>query len=132
VEALPQFKHSAAAVPSTPSSNRNALPPQCGHMNFIVVSIVSRSTAGAARSCAGVGAAWDDAPGVGDSAPMNAPLQSTRQGLFRSHLRTWYGFEPNCRRKRRRRDKAGMRLSGIGAKMGAVWWNTGPQNGEVQ
>jgi hypothetical protein len=84
VEALPQFKHSAAAVPSTPSSNRNALPPQCGHMNFIVVSIVSRSTAGAARSCAGVGAAWDDAPGVGDSAPMNAPLQSTRQGLFRS------------------------------------------------
>jgi hypothetical protein len=35
VEDLPQFKHSAAVLPSAPFSNRYSLPPQCGHMNNV-------------------------------------------------------------------------------------------------
>ena len=37
VDAFPQFRHSAAGLPFAPDSSRNALAPQCGQTNFMIV-----------------------------------------------------------------------------------------------
>jgi hypothetical protein len=54
VEDLPQFKHSAAVLPSAPFSNRYSLPPQCGHMNFM-----GRSPILSQFRCDALNAVWE-------------------------------------------------------------------------
>jgi len=69
-EALPQFKHSAAGLPSALDRSRNASLPQCGHTNFTTALSIYSPRCGRAQ-CAG-GIAWD-ARVRGMKASMSAP-----------------------------------------------------------
>jgi hypothetical protein len=78
VEDLPQFKHSAAVSPSAPDKSRNAMPPQCGHMNFMVALSGPQGDALISRwGCVGTPACG------GRKASMSAPRK--RQPGLRLH-----------------------------------------------